>query len=432
MAYRSPALGAGDIVYWAHEDGELWPGVGVVLGKGDNNHTYKVTFLSFDRTHSAPPPSADKDVYDSASEETEEPQEEDIAWTCAANSLYKCTVQNPEEHYAYFLGYEDVGRTYLEYGKAPKFIDLKRALAPTSIKSMKHGPSFDVILVNKYVYKAQLLCLGKVDKGNPPKANRWREEVPQKAIAKAVMANWASPCASNIQSFRWLLLNHALPVGERMHPKDPCPVCDRPETIKHAVYGCRFAWEVWQLIRRRWTEIIRAVAPPDDNGVVVVPPGLGFWSTVCKGNKATSYPDIWTIVQSITAYHIWRTRCSAKYNAETHLTPQPEKEVEFIWKHVILTLRAARSSLSDTRWWWAKRATRMTPEQRKKLDVVVFPLIDRDLGILESFIAYTLPEDAEEMEAEELGASNLALTPVNRFSDPYWFEALTNRTDGER
>ncbi len=173
------------------------------------------------------------------------------------------------------------------------------------------------------------------------------------------------------------------------------------------------------------------MAPPDDNGVVVVPPVLGFWSNVCKGNKATSYPDIWTIVQSITAYHIWRMRCSTKYNVESHLTSQPEKEAEFIWKHVILTLRAARSSLLDTRWWWAKRATRMTPEQRKKLDEVVFPPIDKDLGILESFIAYTLPDDAEEMEAEELGASNLALSPVNRFSNPYWFEALTNRTDGE-
>ena len=96
-----------------------------------------------------------------------------------------------------------------------------------------------------------------------------------------------------------------------------------------------------------------------------------------------------------------------------------------MWKHIVLTLRAARSSLSDTRWWWVKQATRMTPQQQKKVNEVVLQPIDKDLGVLESFIACILPEDAVEMEAEELGASNLALTPRNRFSDPCWYEALT-------
>ena len=334
-------------------------------------------------------------------------------------------IQDPNKQYRHFAGYVDEGKTYLEYSKKPKFMDLKGALAPVSIKSMKHGPSFDTVQVNKFVYKAQMLCLGRRDKGNPPKKNRWREEVSKKAIRKAMMANWASPCASNIQSFRWLLLNHALLVGDRMHPKDPCPACNEQETIKHALYGCSFAWKVWQCVRCKWAEIIREVANPDSNKMVVVPLGRGFWRTVCKGNKDTSYPDIWTIVQSITAYHIWQTRCSAKYNADSHLNPQPEREAEFVWKHVVLTLRAARSSLSDTRWWWVKRATRMTPQQQKKVNEVVLQPIDKDLGVLESFIACILPEDAVKTEAEELGASNLALTPRNRFSDPCWYKALT-------
>ena len=426
VAYRCPAIGESSLVYWAHEDGEFWPGIGVVNGKGDENHTFKVTFLAFDRTDGATTiPGIGNDIYDSDSEEADRPQEEDTVWTCEANSLYKCSIQDPNKQYRHFAGYVDEGKTYLEYSKKPKFMDLKGALAPVSIKSMKHGPSFDTIQVNKFVYKAQLLCLGVRDKGNPPKKNRWREEVPKKAIRKTMMANWASPCASNIQSFRWLLLNHALPVGDRMHPKDPCPACNEPESIKHALYGCSFAWEVWRCVRRKWSEVIREVASLDNDGVVVVPPGRGFWSTVCRGSKGTSYPDIWTIVQSITAYHIWRTRCSAKYNADAHLTPQPEKEVEFVWKHVILTLRAARSSLSDTKWWWVKRATRLTPMQQKKVSEVVLQPIDKDLGVLESFISCILPEDAVETEEEELGASNLALTPRNRFSDPYWYEALT-------
>ena len=78
-------------------------------------------------------------------------------------------IQDPNKQYKHFAGYVDEGKTYLEYSKKPKFMDLKGALAPVSIKSMKHGPSFNTVQVNKFVYKAQMLCLGRRDKGNLPK-----------------------------------------------------------------------------------------------------------------------------------------------------------------------------------------------------------------------------------------------------------------------
>jgi hypothetical protein len=31
-------------VYWTHEDGELWPGMGLVKGRSEDNHTYEVYF----------------------------------------------------------------------------------------------------------------------------------------------------------------------------------------------------------------------------------------------------------------------------------------------------------------------------------------------------------------------------------------------------
>ena len=67
----------------------------------------------------------------------------------------------------------------------------------------------------------------------------------------------------------------------------------------------------------------------------------------------------------------------------------------------------------------------MTPQQQKKVNEVVLQPIDKDLGVLESFIACILPENAVKTEAEELGASNLALIPRNRFLDPCWYKALT-------
>ena len=33
VAYRCPAIEESSLVYWAHEDGELWPGIEVVNGK---------------------------------------------------------------------------------------------------------------------------------------------------------------------------------------------------------------------------------------------------------------------------------------------------------------------------------------------------------------------------------------------------------------
>jgi hypothetical protein len=76
-------------------------------------------------------------------------------------------------------------------------------------------------VVNKYLYKAQVLNLGKVDMGGPLKKIRWREEVPKRAILKAMGAIWASSCASNIQSFMWLMLNHALAVGSLYNLQKP-------------------------------------------------------------------------------------------------------------------------------------------------------------------------------------------------------------------
>jgi hypothetical protein len=399
IAYRHPHLMVGDYAYWAHEDGELWPGVGEVISVDKVNHSYTVAFKEFNA-----------------------PNARSIRWECPANSLLKCNEQDWHDH---FSGYEDEGSTYIEYGKSRKLIGLKRALFPRNIKTSKHGPGFDTVQANKYIYKGQLLNMHAVDAGRKPKRIRWRDRVPKKVLLKAIRANWASSCASNIQSFRWLMLNHALPVGERFSEKEPCPLCSRPESIEHAIYECSFAKEVWRLVRKGWYKLTKGVTLALGTNEVVVLPSKGFWKTVCRAGGQTSFPAMWTVVQSITAYHIWRTRCAAKYN-EANTIPTPSKEIDYIWKHLYLTLKAESSTLSDIRWWWTKRALRMTPEKARKLHSKVFPNLDKDLEILETFLTCIIPETVVDVDSREEGASNMVLPHRNRFSDPFWYEALTN------
>jgi hypothetical protein len=62
----------------------------------------------------------------------------------------------------------------------------------------------------------------------------------------------------------------------------------------------------------------------------------------------------------------------------------------------------------------------MKPDQRKKLDEVVFLAINKDLGILESFADNVLQEGMDLADIAELGTSNMALIPCYWFSDPHW------------
>lgn len=399
IAYRYPSIKVGDYVYWAHEDGELWPGVGQVTAHDKSSHEFVVLYKDF---HT--------------------PQTEAVPWTCAANSLYKCLVQDWHDNLS---GYEDTGETYIEYGrKTRKLISLKQASMPSSRKTCKHGPSFDSVQANKFVYKGQFINMDKVDIGGKPKTIRWRDNVPKKVLLKAFRANWASSCASNIQSFRWLMLNHALPVGDRFQEKELCPLCSKRESIEHALFECSFAKEMWRLVRKGWYDRLRKIYRMDVNPTIIVMPGQGFWNTVCRAGGLTTCPAMWTVVQSITAYHIWRTRCSAKYKP-TDATPTPSKEVDYVWKHFYLTLKAELSALSDIRWWWTKRSLRMTPAQARALESKVFPPLDKDMGIIESFLECLMPETERDVVDREEGISNMILPHRNRFSDPYWYEALT-------
>jgi len=398
VAYRYPKLEVGDYVYWAHEDGELWPGVGQVTLCDKANHSFKVAFQPFN-THN---PRTSR-------------------WNCEANSLYKCTEQDWHDS---FQGYEDEGTTMIEYGKSGKLISLKSALMPRGRKTSKHGPNFGTVKANKYLYKGQLRSVGAVvDLGAEPKRIRWLDIVSENKLHSAFRANWSSPCSSRVQSFRWLMLNHALPVGHRFTIKEPCPFCSGAETIDHMLYECKYAKAVWHDIKIRWFKLIRKVNATNNDYTVVTVPGQGFWNTVCKARGNTSYLPLWTVVQSLTAYHIWRTRCSLKYNGGT--APPIKKETPFIWKHVYLTLKADLSSLSDIKWWWVKRALRMIPLKREKCLAKVLPPIEKEMEVLNSFLSCLGDKTQDTVEDKDEGASNTVLPYRNRFSNPYWYKALT-------
>jgi hypothetical protein len=65
---------------------------------------------------------------------------------------------------------------------------------------------------------------------------------------------------------------------------------------------------------------------------------IGLWEKTHTSSKITKKWKFLINRQKLpsTIKLVRREPDSAKYNAETHTAPRPEKEVEFIWKHVIL------------------------------------------------------------------------------------------------
>jgi hypothetical protein len=261
--------------------------------------------------------------------------------------------------------------------------------------------------------------MGKIDMGNEPKINKLAVQYGDKKVNKAIRVNWASSASSAVQSFKWLMLNHALPVGDRMTEKVPCPVCGGTETIEHTLYHCKFAKEVWKIISRQWGAKISETGMFDNAPEERIMPGGGFWQKVCLGRKNTSFPRAWGVVQSITAFHIWRTRCAALYCSK--VPPPPEKEAPFIWQHVYLTLRAELEALKDIERWWIIKTSHMNPRKAEVALKKVMPPLLEDMGILDALLKTLTHPSQVAVEDREDGCSNTVLPYRNRYSNPYWY-----------
>ena len=307
-----------------------------------------------------------------------------------------------------------------------EFLSLNKAIQPEEMGSSKHGPTYQVVKANKHLYHAQLLSATLVETGGEPKVNKLVEMYANNAkMDKAIKVNWSSSASSAVQSNKWLLLSHALPVGARMKDGESCPLCGKEETIEHLFYKCNFAKGIWNGVLRQWrakaSEAIDALGTNEQ----LIMPGRGFWKQVCLGRKDCSHQAIWNMIASVTTFHIWRTRCAALYHKK--IPPPPEAEIPFIWQHVHLTLIAEHEALMDIYWWWIKRIDSIdNPFKREACKIAVLPAIKADLAVITALVKTMVHPSQHKVSDRDDGISNTSLPYRNRYSNPYWYQNLVD------
>lgn len=73
---------------------------------------------------------------------------------------------------------------------------------------------------------------------------------------------WKSKCSPTMKIFLWKLCIGKLPVrgllSRRCSISGDCARCPGVlESIDHALFGCKFATDVWALIRRKWSNLLK-------------------------------------------------------------------------------------------------------------------------------------------------------------------------------
>jgi len=209
-----------------------------------------------------------------------------------------------------------------------------------------------------------------------------------------------------------------------MKDSNKCPFCGGEGTIEHIMFECHFAKGVWRAIKRQWkaklADAEEYTGVPPDNAM----PGFNFFEMVCLGRKSMTFQEMWHIVQSITAYHIWRTRCAVLFNKKK--PPTPESEGPFIWQHVLLTLRADLEAHKDMVNWWIKRCERLRlGAQAVIMEKIVSPLRANIFNTSNFCKAMTHPTQIG-TGGNGGGVSMAALPRRNMYSNPYWYQSLVD------
>jgi len=95
------------------------------------------------------------------------------------------------------------------------------------------------------------------------KAQRW-QNIQVQRINKAFTRNHGSGCGAKKKQLRWQVLNHCLPVRQRLHKMNPqvegtCALCKEEETILHCLYFCRISQPIWGWFKQLWERLTKEV-----------------------------------------------------------------------------------------------------------------------------------------------------------------------------
>jgi hypothetical protein len=324
VAIRRPNLTPGEWVFFAYENGEFHQGVGKVVNVISEDRI-AVEWTDFDKPYRTP-----------------------TLWECDRESLYASTLTIKPKRIGLI---QDSELGIMLGNQVISFKELKRTqLIPTQ----EFGPKFFKGDGNKKLYLSQLRLVSQTAKGGKEKYIKWLNIVSEDKLNVSIRRNWKGYSSSVIQSFRWLLLMHALPTKSRMMQDEDtsCIFCGEEETISHLFHECPFAMYIWQDVINKWNErCCKVLVGLEDSSMPLLSPSIhDFWDLVMLPNKDLHFPEQWSVLQGIVTYHIWRTRCTSLYESVT--PPDPKYLSRNIWKHFDWTLEAHISSLEDLKEWW--------------------------------------------------------------------------------
>ena len=175
---------------------------------------------------------------------------------------------------------------------------------------------------------------------------------------------WEREQARKVTAFHWLLVHRAVPVLEWYHrPTDHsiCPSCQlASESIRHCLWDCHLAMEVWLRILRIlqkvgmalfvswgsivWSSLLPQVVQYDSttgsSTAVAVTPTRIFrvpLDMVHPNPMMERLSKIWELLGSCSMWHIWKARCTRVLSGDIVLIQQV---VQGIWSELVFTLKA--------------------------------------------------------------------------------------------
>jgi hypothetical protein len=165
---------------------------------------------------------------------------------------------------------------------------------------------------NKKLYEAQLHR--EVEKFPQPKDIKWvqSDQIVMKEAFKTIKLSIAS---SSAKSHHYLILNHAVPVNDRVHRAQlpasdtrKCTFCKKSnETIRHLYYECKESLlikkQAWETLQERRNINLHADLSP----------GRDFDPRRQGGDNSGNHRTIELTFRQIANWHLWKTRCQLHF-----------------------------------------------------------------------------------------------------------------------
>ena len=234
------------------------------------------------------------------------------------------------------------------------------------------GPRFFTDKKNEVLYKSCLFnkkALNGFKKETKPKVNKWVMINEIDDLKKSARNCWQSYADSKAKSTNWLLINHALPVKERIKNKDEitcCPRCNSsPVDMNHVFNTCPRATEVWKSANNF---ILKKMG---------ISKTLGLRSSL---NPEADTPEkkILGGFNAIVIRHLWLDYCNLMFSdGEEENSPTPAL-CAAIHRDLKLMLHAERGLLvNDLNWWNKKVLFSPQLEDKEELQEIIARLTTR-------------------------------------------------------